>query len=175
MRIFKYVLAVALAVLVASASARGQGPKPGPEHEQLKKLAGTWEATVKLGGTEAKGTMTYREQQGGYWMVSHFSGDLGGQKFEGDGLDGYDPVKKRFVSMWTDSMTPEAMISEGTWDSEKKQMTMVGKGTGPDGKPAKTKTVTTWTDEDNIEFVYYMANGDGKEREIVRINYKRKK
>jgi hypothetical protein len=175
MRTFYRVLVVAIAGLVFGSPARAQPPMPTAEHEQLSKLAGTWEATVTMAGMESKGTMTYKQQQGGFWLVTHFIGEVGGQKFEGNGLDGYDPVKKKFVSIWTDSMAAQPMISEGTWDKEKNQMTMLGLAPGPDGKPVKTRTVTTWSDQDNIEFILYMPNPDGKEQEVVKIAYKRKK
>jgi len=148
---------------------------PTVEHEQLSKLVGTWDATVTMGGMESKGTMTYKQQQGGFWLVSHFTGEVGGQKFEGNGLDGYDPLKKKFIGIWTDSMAPQPMISEGTWDREKNHLTMFGHAPGPDGKPVKTRTVSTWSDPDSLDFVLYMSNADGKEQEVVKIAYKRKK
>jgi hypothetical protein len=96
--------------------------------------------------------MTYREQHGGLWFVSHFSGEIGGSKFEGDGLDGYDPLKQKFVSIWADSLAPEVLITGGTWDKEKKQMTMTGKGIGQDGRTTRIRTVTTWNNDDDIDF-----------------------
>jgi hypothetical protein len=170
------VLVLAIGGLVFGSPARGQQPPmPTAEHEQLKNLVGTWEATVNMAGMESKGTMNYKLQQGGFWLVSDFTGEFAGQKFEGNGLDGYDPIKKKFVSIWTDSMAPAPMISEGTWDNEKKQMTMLGLAAGPDGKPMKTRTVTTWKDQDSVDFVLYMSGPEGKEQEVVKIAYKRKK
>jgi hypothetical protein len=169
------VVIVAIVALIGGTPTRAQAPKPTPQHEQLKKLVGSWDAKVKFLGKESKGTMTYRQQHGGLWLVSHFSGEIGGGKFEGDGLDGYDSLKQKFVSIWADSLAPEVLITEGTWDKEKKQMTMTGKGIGQDGKAAKIRTVTTWNNDDDIDFVFYMSNADGKEQEIVKIAYNRKK
>jgi hypothetical protein len=166
------------AILVVAIGSRAftQAPqKPTPEHEHLKLLVGNWDATIKAGGMESKGTMTYKEQQGGLWLISHFEGDFGGMKFEGDGLDGYSPAKKKYVGVWTDSMSAEPMVLEGTLDKEKQQMVMTGTGTGPDGMPIKFKSVTSRKDKDNIDFTLYMVDNDGKENEMISIAYKRKK
>ena len=40
-------------------------PKPGPEHKELQKLEGTWDAVMKMNGTESKATATYRPICGG--------------------------------------------------------------------------------------------------------------
>ena len=175
MRSSHRVLVLATVGLLWGSPVRAQPPMPTAEHEQLKHMVGTWEATVNMAGMESKGTMTYKLQAGGFWLVSHFIGEFAGQKFEGNGLDGYDPIKKKFVSIWTDSMAPQPMISEGTWDKEKNQMTMLGMMPGPDGKPVKTRTVSTWSDPDSMDFVLYMSTPEGKEQEIVKIAYKRKK
>jgi hypothetical protein len=175
MRTWCRIPALIIVGLVSRSPAQAQPPMPTAEHEQLKNLVGTFEATLSMGGMESRGTMTYKQQQGGFWLVSHFVGEVGGQKFEGNGLDGYDPAKKKFVSIWTDSMAPQPMISEGTWDKEKNEMTMLGHAPGPDGKPVKTRTVTAWSDADNAVFVLYMSSPEGKEQEVLKITYKRKK
>lgn len=175
MKIWHRVIALVIVTLSGGTSTQAQAPKPTPQHEQLKKLVGTWNADVQFLGKESKGTMTYREQHGGLWFVSHFSGEIGGGKFEGDGLDGYDPPKQKFVSIWADSLSPKVLITEGTWDKEKKQMTMTGKGIGQDGRTTRIRTVTTWNNDDDIDFVFYVSYADGKEQEVVKIAYKRKK
>src|SRR5205809_737763 len=106
----------ASALLVPAANAQPASPKPGPEHEQLKRLEGVWEATVNAGGQESKGTMTYKMDLGGLWLVSEFEGDFGGMKFRGRGLDTYDAAKKKHVALWADSMSTTPMIMEGTYD-----------------------------------------------------------
>jgi len=87
-------LACALAIWLAPSTRAQELPKPGPEHEHLKQFEGKWDATVKAGPMESKGTMTYKMGLGGLWLFSHFEGDFGGTKFEGRGMDTYDPIKK---------------------------------------------------------------------------------
>src|SRR5262245_33879755 len=99
------LLVCALVIWLVPGIRSQEPPKPGPEHEHLKQLEGTWDGTVKAGDQESKGTMTYK-MMGGFWLTSHFEGDFGGQKFEGRGIETYDPEKKKYVSAWSDSMAP---------------------------------------------------------------------
>jgi hypothetical protein len=169
----RWICTIAVAGLVAVPAARAQEiPKPGPEHELLKKMEGTWEATAEGGGSVTKGTMTWKMALGGLWLMSKFEGEFAGQKFEGHGMESYDPAKKKFVSVWVDTMSTSPLVMEGTHDKDKKTTTMTGEGPGMDGKPAKYKTVSEMKDDDNVVFTLYM--GDAKEP-MVTIAYKRKK
>jgi hypothetical protein len=93
-------------------------------------------------------------------------------KFQGRGQWGYDPVKKKYVGVWVDSMSTTPMMMEGTYDKAKKTMTMFGEAMGMDGKPAKHRIVTEMPDDNTMNFAMYM--GDGKEP-IFTILYKRRK
>lgn len=171
---------LALAVLLTGTSLCAQDftpPKPGPEHEALKKLEGTWEATCKMAGSpkDSTGTMTAKMGLGGLWLISNFEGDFGGMKFQGKGLDSYDPAKKKFVGVWIDSMTTTPMISEGTYDKEKRTLTMFSDHPGPDGKPAKYKMVSEYKDNDNWLWTMGTVEKDGKVNVMMTVTYKRKK
>src|SRR5262249_31409183 len=104
MRFVPGLMAIGLAmVLLAGQRSLAQAPpKPGPELEHLKQLVGVWDATVSVGG---KGTMTYKMDLGGLWLVSEYEGEFGDQKFQGRGLDTYDSAKKKYVTVWADSMS----------------------------------------------------------------------
>src|SRR5687767_10313615 len=80
-----------------------EGVKPGPEHEHLKTMEGTWEATIQSKEGDAKGTLTSKMGLGGLWLLDHFKGEFGGMSFEGRGGTSYDPAKKKYVSVWIDS------------------------------------------------------------------------
>jgi len=60
-------------------------------------------------------------------------------------------------------------------DKEKKTLTMTGEGPGPDGKPAKYKSVSQHVDADHETFKMYMVGPDGKDAEAIAIEYTRKK
>src|SRR5262245_9339444 len=104
-----------LAVCVASPALaqdkpQGQGsgappmsaPQPGPEHQMLARDAGVWEATVESwmepGKPPAvsKGVET-NTMMSGMWLLTEFKADFMGSPFQGHGVTGYDPIKKKFV------------------------------------------------------------------------------
>ena len=169
----RWFTAVVLVVCGTIPAARAQEPpKPGPEHEILKKLEGNWDLTMKFGGMDAKGSVVYKMELGGLWLTSALETELLGMKFSGRGMDGYDTTRKKYVSVWVDSMAFSPMMMEGTYDKAKKTLTMVGDGPGMDGKPTKYKSESVMTDDNTINFIMYV--GDGKDPAFT-IVYKRKK
>jgi len=151
--------------------------KPGPEHAELKKLEGTWDASMKMAGVpEAMpGVATYKMECDGMWLSSDFRMDVPGFKFQGKGLDGYDQNKKKYVGIWVDSMSSAPMLMEGTHDASTNTTTTTGEGVGQDGKPQKFKTVTKHTDDDHFRFEMFMVGADGKETSAFTIDYTRRK
>jgi hypothetical protein len=140
MKTLRWIGAVAVLTLVAAPAARAQQPaKPGPEHEVLKKHVGTWDLTMKFAGAETKGTATYKMDLGGLWLASTFDGEVFGQKFSGRGMDTYDAARKKYVSVWFDSMSTYPMTMEGTFDPGKKALTLVGEGPGWTGSRPGTR------------------------------------
>src|SRR5271165_6654037 len=171
MALFLRALAAIVALLNLVPSARAQElPKPGKEHDHLKRLVGTWDAETESG----KGTMTYKMGLGGLWLIGDFEGEFGGMKFQGKGLDCYDSATKKYRSVWVDSFSTAPRIMEGNLDQDSKIMTMTGEGRGPDGKPARFKSITEIKDADTVNFGLFMEDKDGKEQPMVMITYKRK-
>jgi hypothetical protein len=148
---------------------------PGDEHAVLKKLEGNWDAVIKFGTEQSKGSSTSKMGLGGLWLLTEFKGDAGGAPFEGRGIDGYDLDKKKYVSVWADSMTSSLMTFEGTYDPKTKTMTSTGQGKGPDGKPAKFKTTTAMPDDDHQVFKMFLVGPDDKDIPMMTIEYARKK
>src|SRR5262249_17982158 len=86
-------LAIGLGMLVAAASLTAQQPpevKAGPEHALLKEWEGTWDAAVKSMAGDSKGTVTWKVDLNGLWLLEHFKADFGGMPFEGLGATSYD-------------------------------------------------------------------------------------
>jgi len=174
--LFPIIGSLLLALILAPVAALGQTPPaPGPEHEQLKKLEGTWNAKIKMGDAESAATATYKMVCGGLWLMSDFQGDFMGQKYQGHGMDTYDPEKKKYVSVWMDSLSARPLMLEGTYDKAKKTMTMTGEVMGPDGKMAKQKIVTQMPDDDHLILAMYIVGPDGQENKMMTIEYSRKK
>jgi hypothetical protein len=161
---------VALLIMLSSARAQ-EPPKAGKEHDYLKRLAGTWDAETEFG----KGTRTCKMDLGGLWLVGDFEGEFGGMKFQGKGLDTYDSATKKYRSVWVDSFSTAPRIMEGNLDKDDKVMTMTGEGRGPNGMPAKYKSITEIKDADTVNFSLFMMDKDGKEQQMVKITYHRKK
>jgi uncharacterized protein DUF1579 len=162
--------------MLAAAHLTAQEPpfKPGPEHAFLKQSEGTWDATIKSLGNESKGTITYKMDLNGLWLLEHFKADFGGMPFDGMGATGYDPAKKKYVSVWIDSMSPGLIVSEGTYDKATKTMTMFGNMPMPDGKTVKATITTVATDPNTKIFTIKAPGPDGKEAEMMHITYKRR-
>ena len=165
-------LAVVAAVVLAVPAFAQEMPKPGKEHELLKKLEGTWDTTMNVGGKDEKGTTTYKMELGGFWLCSTMEAEMLGQKWTGKGTEGYCPIKKKYITVWTDSMGPSPVIMEGTYDADKKTMTQTGEGPDMEGKMTKYKSVTEHTDADTMKMSMY--TGDAKEP-MFTVTYKRKK
>jgi hypothetical protein len=162
------------ALIVGVRPLAAQAPvKPGPEHEMLKKFEGDWDATVSFMGSETKATSINKVGLGGLWLTTDYKGEFAGAKFEGKGTMGYDPAKKKYVTVWVDSMSPSILLMEGDFDKDGKTYTETGEGKGPDGKPAKFKSVYEFKDKDSMVFTMYMVV-DGKDQEGFKITYKRK-
>jgi hypothetical protein len=173
MNTVRWLCATTLAAAVTVPMARAQEPpKPGPEHEFLKKLEGTWDTSMKVQGMEVKGTAVYKMELGGIWLVSSVEGEVSGTKFYGKGLDSYDPITKKYVSVFVDNMGGRPLVMDGTYDKDKKTLTMAGEGPGMDGKTTKYKSVAEMPDDNTINMTMWM--GDGKDA-AFNIVYKRKK
>jgi hypothetical protein len=176
----RHVLSALSITCLAAALAAQEMPQPGPEHRQLARMAGTWDVVVEMPGadgksTQSKGVSTVKTMAGGFWLVDEFSGDMGGMKFEGLGVYGFDLGKKKFVQTWVDSVETSMMTMEGTYDAAGKVLTMTGSGGGGDGKRVNIRTTHTIVDKDTLVYQMYMAGPDGKEVQALKITYTRQK
>jgi hypothetical protein len=169
------LLALAAGLVGITASrVPAQEVKPGPEHTLMKEWAGNWDAVIKMGGAESKGSHAAGVSLNGLWLLESFKGEVGGGPFEGRGATSYDPAKKKYVNIWIDSMSTSPMITEGTYDAASKTMTMTGTMPMPDGNSMKVKTTTIDKDADTRVFSL-KAVQDGQEMEMIQITYRRRK
>lgn len=157
-------------------------PKPGPEHEVFKNDLGTWDATVESfmapgqPPTASKGVETNTMGPGGFFLITDFQSEFGGMPFHGHGTAGYDPIKKKYVSTWIDSMSPGHNIGEASYEPATKTLTGWMEGLDPmEGKVVKSKMVSHWKDDNTRTFSMYKTLPDGKEVLMMRITYTRRK
>lgn len=178
-------VAVVLGVVSTAAAQEGGPPQPTAQHKVFASDVGTWDGTIKayFAGPDAeptvsKGTETNSMLTGGFWLVSSFKGEFGGQPFEGRGQFGYDPLKKKYVGTWVDSMSPTLSVLEGSYDPTTRTMTYEGDGTDPVSKSKyKQKMVTVTRDDDHRVFTLFMTSDatGGKEAKFMEITYTRRK
>jgi hypothetical protein len=168
------IVIVALALLATAPLPAQEEVKPGTEHALLKKGEGAWDATVKAMGNESKGEVHCKMALNGLWLMEHYKGDAGGKEFEGYGATTYDPAKKKFVNVYIDSMVTSPMLSEGTYDKEKKTLTLVGKMPMPGGKSMTASIAISYKDANTKVLSMKGRTPDGKELEMVEITYKRR-
>lgn len=169
---------------LASTATAQEIQQPLPEHKTLAADEGTWDATIKMytAGPDAepavsKGSEVNEVLPGGLWVISRFEGEFAGAKFFGRGQFGYDPVKKKYVGTWLDSMSTALSVLEGEYDAETKTMTFTGDGFDPVQKVKfSQKMVTKSKDDGTRVFTLYMKfEGQPAEAKFMEITYTKRK
>ncbi len=164
--------------------------KPGANHKLLAAGVGTWTYTVKAWmnpdpsapPTESTGTSVGKEVLGGRYIITEHSGKMlmpgpDGKMtevdFKGIATEGYDNVKKRFVSTWIDNMGTMIMVSEGVYDAVNKVFTYQAEIEMIPGMKTKIREVIKVQDNDHRTFEFYEDRG-GTDVKTMEIKYTRK-
>jgi Protein of unknown function (DUF1579) len=172
------VLTLAVIALLAAPQAP---PKPGPEHKLLTADAGTWDAVVEMHAEPGKPPMKSKGVEvntigcSGRCLITNFKGDMGGAPFEGAGVTTYDPKKKKYISSWTDSMSAGLSLGESTYDASTKKWSGFMEGPDMSGNIMKARSVVEVTAAGTRVFTLYGPGPDGKEGEMMKITYTRRK
>jgi len=165
--------------------------KPGENHKLLAHSVGNWTYKVKMwmgpdtnaAPMESSGSATVRETMGGRFFVSDHTGKMQmpgadgkmmDMEFKGMAVEGYDNVKKKFVSSWINNMGTGIMNSEGTYDANSKTLTYHAESEMMPGMKTKIREVIKITDNDHHTFEFFEDRG-GKEVKTMEINYTRSK
>lgn len=181
MRLFRFsTLAVIALGLSAPAFAQMPMPKPGPEHEILKMDAGTWDAVIEFipgpgaPAVMSKGVEVNRLGCGGLCLISEFKGEAMGAPFEGHGMTVWDPAAKKYVGSWTDSMSVGMSTMEATMDASGKKMDGTMEAPDPSGQRMKMRTLTEFRGDTRV-MTSFAPGPDGKEMQVMKITYTRRK
>lgn len=171
MRNFPFAL---LALLVVSASTlRAQElpnfPAPQKEHEWLKQFVGEWESEAEAAAVpgqpamKCKGTINSR-MLGGFWVVSESKANPMGMQVHAIQTIGYDPLAKKYVGTWVDSMMNHLWKYEGTVDESGKKLTLEAEGPNfmAQGKLGKFRDSYEFKSADEIAVTSSMLGEDGK-------------
>ena len=147
--------------------------KPGKEHAFLAETQGEWTVKIASPGGDMAGQCVYKMAHNGVWLTSQLEMKMPDGPFTGTGLDTFDPIKKKFVSIWVDSMSATPVILEGDQSQDGKKITMTGKGPSPDGTTTNYKTETEFVNKDTHIFKMWMGTTTGEPMMVA--TYKRKK
>jgi len=153
---------------------------PGEPHKQLASLAGSWTTKTKewmepgKPPTEADGSVEMRMLLDGRFLQQDFTGEMMGQPYTGVGITGYDNLRKKYVSIWLDTMGTGPFMMEGTASGDGKTITLKGQHAEPGGGHMTHRAVWKIVDSNTQTFDMWGAHGGGKEMKEMEIVYTRK-
>lgn len=153
---------------------------PGKFHAHLKPLLGTWK-TVSKWWTSAEaepavseGTSQKKLILGGRFVQENYHSTAMGMPFQGVGLMGYDNAKKKYTSVWIDTMSTTMMTDSGTCNESGKVFTFRGAIDDPfTGQKKKIRTVLTIVNNDRHVLEMYETPQGGKEYKSLDVTYAR--
>lgn len=155
--------------------------KPTPQHEELKKLVGNWELEMKFPGPDgaevvSKGVSKIK-MMGDFWAVEDATFDMMGMAYTGHGIIGYDAVRKKHISTWSDSMSSSMMYMQGDMDKDGKTLRLESEGPSMT-EPGKMTTYSfkeMWTDDNTRAMEMHTPGPDGKDMLVWTMTYRRTK
>ena len=163
--------------------------KPSEHHTMMQNnMVGNWTYTMKtwMGDpsappTESSGTSVTKAVMGGRYFTTEVAGKfpmpgpdgkIQNMEFKGMATDGYDNVKKKFVSTWIDNMGTSIMIMEGSYDKAAKTLTYTADYEPMPGMKTKARQVVKFVNHIEHVMEWYETRGD-KEVMVMEIKYKR--
>ena len=103
-------------------------------------------------------------------------GKMKDMQFKGMGVEGYDNVKKKFVSSWIDNMGTGIQFSDGTYDPATKTFTYTSEMEMMPGMKTPVREVIKMTDKDHMTAgVVRNPWRPGKENHGNRLHTRRQK
>jgi hypothetical protein len=181
----KAAISTAMLLLLPStlyAQAAPEFPKPTPEHQWLQQFVGEWGSTSEGKMSPDGPTITCHGKAsthmlGGFWMVSESEADMMGNMVQAIQTIGYDPVTKKYIGTWVDSMFHHMWRYEGTVDPTGKILTLEAEGPNflMPGKTAKFRDAYEFKSPDHIVATSSMLADDGKWVTFMTGQMRRKK
>jgi len=135
------------------------------EHEMLKMDEGVWSAKITMwADPDTEPTISTAKETntmvGKLWSIGKLEGNIGGMDYVGYATLGYDPIQKKYVGTWVDSVTPAITQMVGTYGVKTKTLTLFYSISGPDGQEEKRKNVMVYKDKSTRDFTMFIKNGD---------------
>lgn len=153
---------------------------PGEPHKLFASLTGSWTTTTKewmepgKPPTESTGTADLKMLLDGRFLYQEFTSQMMGQPFSGIGIDGYDNLRKKYVTTWIDTMGTGFFTMEGTASADGKTITLKGQHAEPGGGQMTHRAVWKIADSNTQTFDMYGTHQGGKEMKMLEIAYSRK-
>lgn len=153
---------------------------PGEPHKRFSSLAGSWTTQVKewrepgTAPTESTGSAEMRMLLGGRFLQQEFTGEIMGQSFSGIGIDAYDNLRKKYITVWMDTMGTGIFIMEGTASPDGKTITLKGQHAEPGGGTMTHRGVWKLVDKNTQTFEMYGTHQGATEMKVLEITYTRK-
>jgi len=153
---------------------------PGEPHKQFESLAGSWTTTTKewmepgKPPTESTGTAEMKMLLGGRFLQQEFTSEMMGQPYTGMGITGYDNLRKKYVSIWLDTMGTGPFMMEGTGSADGKTITLKGQHGEPGGGHMTHRAIWKIVDSNTQTFDMYGTHQGGKEMKEMEITYTRR-
>ncbi len=153
---------------------------PGEHHRHLARMVGEWtyEGKFLLPGAEqtSTGTMSAEAILGGRFVRATWRGEFLGQPFEGIGIDGYDNIQKKHVSVWMDGMGTSLYLYSGHCDGGGKETTMTGTYfDAMEGREVQDLGKMIWLDDNAFKLESYRVAPDGSRRKTMEIVARRRR
>jgi Protein of unknown function (DUF1579) len=110
---------------------------PGPNHKKLGVMVGKWSITSEeLQGegkppVVSKGTAEVKWVNDGRALLFNTTGTQFGMRFSSVSLMGYNNLRKKVTSVWTDNSSTSFFITEGSIDEKGELITLFGKTDDP--------------------------------------------
>lgn len=153
---------------------------PRAPHKLLASMAGRWNTKTRSWmepnqrPMESTGTCKQEMLLGGRFLRQEFSGEMMGNPFTGIGFTGYDNQRKKYVSVWMDSVGTGMYIFEGTASADGKTIIQESHSEDLLRGPTKWRSVTKIVNENTHVFEMYGTYKKGKEEKMMEITYTRK-
>ena len=153
---------------------------PGEPHKLFASLAGSWTTKTKewmepdKPPMESTGSAEMKMLLDGRFLQQELTGDMMGQRYSGVGINAYDNLRKRYVTMWIDTMGTGIFTMEGTVSADGKTITLKGQHAEPGGGHMTHRAVWKIVDSNTQTFDMYGTHEHGKEMKMMEITYTRK-
>ena len=179
------ILAGTFATIIGQTLAQGGGwtppewLKPTEYHERFKKSVGEFDVAGEMwmapGAPAQTFTGTAKREMilGGMFVQETFNSTWAGGPFEGRAIQGYDTVRKEFVTIWMDSGSPVVSVSRGQFEGGR----VVMHSEDPDmqtGKLKKVRTTIGTTDDGKTVMTMFDVVPEGEDRMTMRLTYTKK-